>query len=72
MYRILVSYAQKDRRFLFEKRWGQPPEFRSLISTIDGSTQPQVSNPLVKGGGGGHDKFYPGLKGGGGRIKLRS
>ena len=34
-------YAQKDPRFPFEKRRGQPREFRSLVSTIDGSTLPQ-------------------------------
>ena len=31
----------KDPRFLFEKRRGQPREFWSLVSTIDGSTLPQ-------------------------------
>ena len=42
MYRISVPYAQKDPRFLFEKRMGQPREFWSLRSTIDGSsTLPQ-------------------------------
>ena len=41
VYRISVPYAQKDPRFLFEKRRGQPREFWSLISTIDGSTLPQ-------------------------------
>ena len=41
MYRISVPYAQKDPRFLFEKRRGQPGEFWSLVSTIDGSTLPQ-------------------------------
>ena len=41
MYRISVPYAQKDPRFLFEKRRGQPWEFWSLVSTIDGSTLPQ-------------------------------
>ena len=41
--RISVSYAQKDPRFLFEKRRGQPREFWSLVSTIDGSTLPQDS-----------------------------
>ena len=40
--RISVPYAQKDPRFLFEKRRGQPREFWSLVSTIDGSTLPQV------------------------------
>ena len=35
MYRISVPYAQKDPRFLFEKRRGQPREFWSLVSTID-------------------------------------
>ena len=40
-YRISVPYAQKDPRFLFEKRRGQPWEFWSLFSTIDGSTLPQ-------------------------------
>ena len=39
MYRISVPYAQKDPRFLFEKRRGQPGN--SLASTIDGSTLPQ-------------------------------
>ena len=38
MYKILVPYAQKDPGFLFEKRRGQPREFWSLVSTIDGST----------------------------------
>ena len=42
VYRISVPYAQKDPRFLFEKRGGQPREFWSLVSTIDGSTLPQV------------------------------
>ena len=42
VYRISVPYAQKDPRFLFEKRRGQPREFWSLVSTIDGSTLPQV------------------------------
>ena len=41
VYRISVPYAQKDPRFLFEKRMGQPREFWSLVSTIDGSTLPQ-------------------------------
>ena len=36
--RITVPYAQKDPRFLFEKRRGQPQEFWSLVSTIDGRT----------------------------------
>ena len=38
-YRISVLYAQKDPRFLSEKKRGQRVEFWSLISTIDGSTQ---------------------------------
>ena len=38
VYRSSVPYAQKDPRFLFEKRRGQPREFRSLVSTTDGST----------------------------------
>ena len=42
VYKISVPYAQKDPRFLFEKRRGQPREFWSLVSTIDGSTLPQV------------------------------
>ena len=42
MYRIAVPYAQKDPRFPFEKRRGQPREFWSLVSTIDGSALPQV------------------------------
>ena len=33
-----APYAQKDPRFLFEKRRWQPREFWSLDSTIDGST----------------------------------
>ena len=41
VYRISVQYAQKDPRFLFQKRRGQPREFWSLISTIDSSTLPQ-------------------------------
>ena len=41
VYRISVPYAQKDPRFLFEKRRGQPREFWSLVSTIDGGTLPQ-------------------------------
>ena len=41
VYRISVPYAQKDPRFLFEKKWGQPRELWSLVSTIDGSTLPQ-------------------------------
>ena len=41
VYRSSVPYAQKDPRFLFEKRRGQPREFWSLVSTIDGSTLPQ-------------------------------
>ena len=41
-YRISVPYAQKDPRFLFEKRRGQPREFWSLVSTIDGSTLPRT------------------------------
>ena len=41
VYRISVPYAQKDPRFLFEKRRGQPREFWSLVSTTDGSTLPQ-------------------------------
>ena len=41
VYRISVPYAQKDPIFLFEKRRGQPREFWSLVSTIDGSTLPQ-------------------------------
>ena len=42
VYRISVPYAQKDPIFLFKKRRGQPREFSSLVSTIDGSTLPQV------------------------------
>ena len=42
VYRIYVPCAQKDPRFLFEKRRGQPREFWSLVSTIDGSSLPQV------------------------------
>ena len=42
VYRISVLYAQKDPRFLLEKRRGQPREFWSLVSKIDGSTLPQV------------------------------
>ena len=34
VYRISVPYAQKDSRFLFKKRRGQPWEFWSLVSTI--------------------------------------
>ena len=41
VYRISVPYAQKDPGFLFEERRGQPREFWSLFSTIDGSTLPQ-------------------------------
>ena len=41
MFKISVPYAHKDPRFLFEKRKGQPREFWSLVSTIDGSTLPQ-------------------------------
>ena len=41
VYRISVPYPQKDPRFLFEKRRGQPREFWSLVSTIDGSILPQ-------------------------------
>ena len=31
VYRISIPYAQKDPRFLFEKRKGQPWEFWSLV-----------------------------------------
>ena len=48
VYRISVPYAQKDPRFLFEKRRGQPREFWSLVSTIDGSTLPQNMKLLEK------------------------
>ena len=41
VYRFSVPYAQTYPRFLFEKRRGQPQEFWSLVSTIDGSTLPQ-------------------------------
>ena len=52
VYRISGPYAQKDPRFLLEKRRGQPREFWFLVSieqlikiyikkTIDGSTLPQ-------------------------------
>ena len=41
VYRISVPYAQKDPRFLYEKRRGQPREFWSLVSTIDCRTLPQ-------------------------------
>ena len=41
LYRIYVPYGQKDPRFLFKKRRGQPWEFWSLVSTIDGSTLSQ-------------------------------
>ena len=41
VYRISVPYEQKYPRFLSEKRRGQPQEFWSLVSTIDGSTLPQ-------------------------------
>ena len=44
VYRISVPYSQKDPRFLFEKRRGQPWEFWSLISTIDSRTLPQDSS----------------------------
>ena len=33
-------YAQKDPRFLFKKKRGQPREFWSHVSTIDGNTLP--------------------------------
>ena len=33
VYRISFPYAQKDPKFLFEKRRGQPWEFWSLVST---------------------------------------
>ena len=42
VYMISVHYAQKDPRFLFEKRRGQPWEFWSLVSTIDGSNYPRT------------------------------
>ena len=42
VYRISVHYAQKDPRFLFKKRRGQPWEFWSLIPTIDGSNYPRT------------------------------
>ena len=42
VYLISVPYAQKDPRFLIEKRRGQPREFWSLVSTIDGSRLPEV------------------------------
>ena len=42
VYRISVPYAQNNPRFLFEKRREQPQELWSLVSTIDGSTLPQV------------------------------
>ena len=42
LYKISVPYAQKDPRFLFEKRRGQLRELWSLISTIDGSTLPRT------------------------------
>ena len=38
VYRISVPYAQKDPRYLFEKRRGQPRELWSLVSVIDCST----------------------------------
>ena len=41
VFRMSVPNAQKDPRFLFEKRRGQPREFWFLVSTIDGSTLPQ-------------------------------
>ena len=41
LYRISVPYEQKDPRFLFKKRRGQPQEFWYVVSTIDGSTLPQ-------------------------------
>ena len=41
VYRISVSYAQKDPKFLLEKRRVQLREFLSLILTINGSTLPQ-------------------------------
>ena len=42
IYRISIPYAQKDPRFLFEKRRGQPREFWSHVSTIDGSHYPRT------------------------------
>ena len=39
VYRIYVPYEQKDPRSLFEKRRGQPQEFWSLVSTMDGITR---------------------------------
>ena len=37
MYRISVPHAQKDPRFLFEKRRGLPQKCWALGSTIDGT-----------------------------------
>ena len=44
VYRISVPYAQKDPKVLFEKSKGQPWEFWSLVSSIDGtcSTLPRT------------------------------
>ena len=43
VYDFCFPYAQKDTRILFGKRKGpgQPWEFLSLVSTIDGSILPQ-------------------------------
>ena len=41
-------HAQKEPRFLFEKRRGHPREFWSLVSTIDGSTLPQDCVRYIK------------------------
>ena len=41
VYRISVHFAQKDPRYLFEERRGQPREIWSLVLKLDGSTLPQ-------------------------------
>ena len=40
MYRISVPHAAKGLRVLFEKSRGQPHDFCSPVSTIDGSALP--------------------------------
>ena len=41
VHRTSVPYAQQDPRFLFKKSRGQPREFWSLVTTIDGNTLPE-------------------------------
>ena len=58
---FLSPMQKKDPRFLFEKRRGQPQDFWSLFSTIDGSKLPRSvwnTKKLVKHKKRSHEITY--------------